>query len=711
MVEDRIAALEARVGTLEERVREPWRPRRRAAGRIGAPSRRPRSPAHARADRARAPTRPAVPPRPPSRRPPARARPRGLPRRQRARLARRHRRARRARVPAHDRDLARLARRGRAHRARRRALARAARPRACGCASAAAAPRPRWPRPRSGIAGAVRHARRRRPGLRPRPAAARAARRVRHRRRRDGARHPLARAGDGLARPARRAAARPPRSAPSTAAAWPSSAIAYAATSPCSSGSAGPRSASPPSSSTTLQWVMWVLLDGTAAAALDVFGAADRRLALGLELNRRGLTPVEIGPRGARRTSARPPSACSSSTRSCWPRPAGTSLDGEPWLVALAAAHLAVGLAATRVPRDLPRARADRARRSASCSPTSRSPRSPAASRSCSAGPSPRSPFAALLGARSDKPNGMTKLVDAVIGRPDDAAARRADRILATAGLLGQIALAGFHGLAVRRAARASSPAARRRHGAGRRRRASRSSPGPAARLADRACAPWLDALALALPSRTSPGLALEGAALAARSPPRRSRWPALARRSATASPRGRRSASPPSALAPRARHARTAGRAHRRPRRSRSPPPARSPRRAARFALAARRSAHPARAPPAAPRPRSPCCTWPASRSSRSPARSTPGQTLLSVLWARRGRRRADPRPADRRPRRCAGPRSSCSALTAGKVFLYDLASLDSLYRVGSLIGLRPAAAVRRASPGSGCGRGASRR
>ena len=66
----------------------------------------------------------------------------------------------------------------------------------------------------------------------------------------------------------------------------------------------------------------------------------------------------------------------------------------------------------------------------------------------------------------------MTKLVDAVIGRPDDEAARRADRILAMAGLLGQIALAGFQSLAVRRAGRGARRPVRRHHGARRRRRA-----------------------------------------------------------------------------------------------------------------------------------------------------------------------------------------------------------------------------------------------
>ena len=63
-------------------------------------------------------------------------------------------------------------------------------------------------------------------------------------------------------------------------------------------------------------------------------------------------------------------------------------------------------------------------------------------------------------------------------------------------------------------------------------------------------------------------------------------------------------------------------------------------------------------------------------------------GQTLLSVLWALAGRRRADLRPARRRPRRCAAARSSCSRVTAAKVFLYDLSVLDSLRASGRCIG-----------------------
>ena len=56
-------------------------------------------------------------------------------------------------------------------------------------------------------------------------------------------------------------------------------------------------------------------------------------------------------------------------------------------------------------------------------------------------------------------------------------------------------------------------------------------------------------------------------------------------------------------------------------------------------------------------------------------------------MLWAVAGVGGADPRPAGRRPplRRAA---LVLIGVTATKVFLYDLAALDSLYRVGSLIG-----------------------
>lgn len=63
-------------------------------------------------------------------------------------------------------------------------------------------------------------------------------------------------------------------------------------------------------------------------------------------------------------------------------------------------------------------------------------------------------------------------------------------------------------------------------------------------------------------------------------------------------------------------------------------------------------------------------------------------GQTLLSVLWALVGLGAlVGGLLADRPALRRGG--LALLALTAGKVFLYDLSSLTSLYRVASLIGL----------------------
>jgi uncharacterized membrane protein len=64
-----------------------------------------------------------------------------------------------------------------------------------------------------------------------------------------------------------------------------------------------------------------------------------------------------------------------------------------------------------------------------------------------------------------------------------------------------------------------------------------------------------------------------------------------------------------------------------------------------------------------------------------------TTGQTLLSVLWAVAGvAALIGGLLVDDRPLRRAA--LALIAVTATKVFLYDLAALDSIYRVGSLIG-----------------------
>ena len=223
----------------------------------------------------------------------------------------------------------------------------------------------------------------------------------------------------------------------------------------------------------------------------------------------------------------------------------------------------------------------------------------------------------------------MTELVDAVIGRPDDEAARRADRILAMAGLLGQIALAGFQGLAVRRPGRGARRPVRLRH--------ARSPPPARSRVVAWACGRLVGDRPAPVARHAGAGLrralhrprARGRRARPRRSPPRRSRWRALARRN---DDRLRRAGPPLGfaalSLVAHARHARAARRAARRAR-----PPARRRRRAGgrrRRAVrgqprAARRSR--TRAAPARPAPRSRSSTWPASRSSRWPARRTPGR------------------------------------------------------------------------------------
>ncbi len=143
MVEDRIAALEEHAVALEARVRtlegaaveaRPWAPdvHLHPERPVYAPAERPVSRPGAGARRRAYGSVP--PPRVPEG--PA-ARPRRLPRRQRAGVARRLRRARRARVPADHRGLARLDRRGRADGARRRCSRSACSAPACGCASGA----------------------------------------------------------------------------------------------------------------------------------------------------------------------------------------------------------------------------------------------------------------------------------------------------------------------------------------------------------------------------------------------------------------------------------------------------------------------------------------------------------------------------------------------------------------------------------------------
>lgn len=63
-------------------------------------------------------------------------------------------------------------------------------------------------------------------------------------------------------------------------------------------------------------------------------------------------------------------------------------------------------------------------------------------------------------------------------------------------------------------------------------------------------------------------------------------------------------------------------------------------------------------------------------------------GQTALSVLWAAAGVGTLAAGLIADRPALRQGA-LALLALTAGKVFIYDLASLDSMARVGSLVGM----------------------
>ena len=233
------------------------------------------------------------------------------------------------------------------------ALARAARRRRV----AARAPRPHRGRARRGRGRhrrPVRHARRRRPGLRPGPAAGRAARRVRDRRRRRrrsrsaGARRCIgwlgllgALHGAGRARRARRRRHRLPRDRVrghdrrARLAALDRARRRPRSPSRRCSGSGGCCSRT--------------LGDPATIVTLAVFGVLTAALALGFELNRPGLHPVAIGPRA--RLRPHPFAIVLVISAALLAITGWELLDGEPWLVALAAAHIAVGIAAAHVRR------------------------------------------------------------------------------------------------------------------------------------------------------------------------------------------------------------------------------------------------------------------------------------------------------------------------------------------------------------------------
>jgi len=429
--------------------------------------------------------------------------------------------------------------------------------------------------------------------------------------------------------------------------------------------------------STTLQWLAWELFDTPSTLALVVFGALSAALALGLEANRRGLHSVEIGPERRIRTHAIAVGLlllnASILAAAGW-----EILDGEPWLAALAVAHVALGLAAmrfTRISRELALIVFAIGVVIADIAFASIATGLPlvigwAAS---------ALPFAALLGRTSP-------LVDRVMGRPQDEASVRADRVLAMAGLVGQIALSGFQGLLF------DAPPSELAGGI---------APSTAlaaagaialvawacARLAGPQFRGWLDALALTAVAHFT-GLALDDAALAAtlaaealalaglarRNDDRYTAWAAVGF-AGIALLHTLGTLAIPDALfvgldAPLAA--------------------------AGALAAVAAAVAAVSRAPLGVPNARrileaGAALTLLYLVSAEVVTAAGPtltGQTVLSVLWALAGvGALVRGLLIDDRPLRRGA--LVLLAVTIAKVFFYDLASLESLYRVGSLIGL----------------------
>ena len=282
-------------------------------------------------------------------------------------------------------------------------------------------------------------------------------------------------------------------------------------------------------------------------------------------------------------------------------------------------------------------------------------------------------PFAALLGTREP--------ATAILGEGD----ARADRVFALTGLVGQISLAAFHGLAFdaspEQLAGGIAPSTALA-AAG----ALAVTAWTAGRLAGPRFATWLDALALACLAHFT-GLALEGAALAA----------TLAGEALLLSGLARRNDDPYAAWAAvgfvALSLAHTLG--------ALAPPDALIDgvdlplAAAAALAAVALALYTVSRAPLGLPdgsrvleTAAAVTVLYMASVELVTAVPTLTGQTLLSVLWALAGVGAlirgllVD----DRALRRAA---LVLLGVTIAKVFMYDLASLESLYRVGSLIGL----------------------
>ena len=365
-------------------------------------------------------------------------------------------------------------------------------------------------------------------------------------------------------------------------------------------------------------------------------------------------------------------------------------LDGEPWLVALAGAHIA------RRHRRRARARGSRASSRWSCSAigivladvafASIAERAAARARLGAVGAPVRR--AARRAHRTSR-TALTSSSTASSAAPDErGAGARRPHPRASAGLLGQIALAAaFQTLACRRPRRgARRPGSPPPDGAARRRRVRASSPGPARGWSATACAPgWTrwrwprrpPHRPRARGRRADRDVRRRGARageLARRRDDRYAAWAAVAFAASALRPRARHARPPPDALL-------DGLDAAARRRRARSAPSA--------VALALGRA--PLGIPDAA-RPATAAAltvlylasvevvtlggrSTPARRCSACCGRSPASAALIRGLL-------------DRRPRRCAAPRWCCSAVTAAKVFLYDLARSTRCTASASLIG-----------------------
>jgi uncharacterized membrane protein len=432
---------------------------------------------------------------------------------------------------------------------------------------------------------------------------------------------------------------------------------------------------------TTLQWLWWLAIelpaDPVAALTLVAFGALTTALALGLEANRSGLRPVVIGPEA--RPAPHLVAALLLVIDAAVLAAAGWELlDGELWLAVLAAAHVALGLAAIRVRRI--------SRELALLLLAIGIVLADFAFASMASGlplvlgwAASTIPFAALLGAHRRPSSPLARFFDRVLGPPSDA-----DRVLAIAGLLGQMVLAAGHTLLFdarpEALAGAAVPASML------------VATGALAvvawacgRLAGPVWRTGLDGLALAAVAHLT-GLALEGAALSAVLAAEALALAELARRRDDAVAAWGAIAfagagllhalavlAPPTALIDGLDQPLAA---------------------AAALGAAAAALAAATRAPVGAEARRvlgaGAAITLLYLASVEVVTAGGPdltGQTLLSVLWAVAGvgALLAGLLVDDRALRRGA---LILIAVTATKVFLYDLAELDSLYRVGSFIG-----------------------